>query len=251
MAKYHITPKGLPHICKAEKGRCPFGGMDDHYDSMEDAQAAINSKMENEFGLLPGNNVEQKKTVEVQIPEGKEVGAKYNVVFGELADGSYDSEEMTYKASKTYRGRKIHLYRDPQGYEHITAEFQNGKIDWDFEEEINHKFGYGSDYDWTEDEKAFKAKQNEINLSADTVSYEKPKSWFPEKMKAGEKYPVVFAEKQDGSFESEEMEFERKRKFKGRDVYIFKDKSGKKFVSYPHGETIDWIKMDMINERYG
>lgn len=254
MAKYHITPKGLPHICKAEKGRCPFGGSDSHYDSMEEAQAAVDSQMKNQFGLLPGNSPENgvsENKPEVNIPKGKEVGRKYPVVFGEFADGSYDSEEMTYKASRMYKGKRIDLYNTPEGYAHVTTEYPNGKIDWDFEEEINEKFGYGSDYDWREEEKAFKQKQNEINLAADTVSYEQPKRWFPEKMKVGEKYEVVYAENKDGSFETEQMTFERKRKFKGRDVYVFKDSMGMKFATYPHGETVDWTKMSLINERYG
>lgn len=52
MTKYHIKKDGTPGVCRAKNGNCPLGGSESHYDSMEDAQAAAQEKMENEFGVI-------------------------------------------------------------------------------------------------------------------------------------------------------------------------------------------------------
>lgn len=54
MTKYHINGKGVPSICRAEKGNCPFGGQDSHYDSEAEAQKAANKMNSMESGgILP------------------------------------------------------------------------------------------------------------------------------------------------------------------------------------------------------
>lgn len=40
MAKYHITSKGEPGLCRASKSPCPLGGESEHYASKDEAQAA-------------------------------------------------------------------------------------------------------------------------------------------------------------------------------------------------------------------
>lgn len=52
MTTYHINGKGVPSICRAVKGRCPFGNSDSHYDSKEEAQKAADKQMEQEFGII-------------------------------------------------------------------------------------------------------------------------------------------------------------------------------------------------------
>lgn len=48
MATYHINPKtGNPGRCRAELGNCPFGGAEEHYDSVESAAKAYEERMEN------------------------------------------------------------------------------------------------------------------------------------------------------------------------------------------------------------
>lgn len=59
MTKWHNGPKG-PSICKATKGKCPFGGADSHFDSKEDAQKMFESQSEQTYGLLPGMSSESK-----------------------------------------------------------------------------------------------------------------------------------------------------------------------------------------------
>lgn len=64
MTKYHINSKGVPAICKAEKGNCPFGGANDHYDSPEQAQAAADKIMAETYEILPYSDSEPKISVQ-------------------------------------------------------------------------------------------------------------------------------------------------------------------------------------------
>lgn len=50
--KYHINGKGIPAICKAAKGKCPFGGSDSHYKKIEDAQVIADMQNELNHGLI-------------------------------------------------------------------------------------------------------------------------------------------------------------------------------------------------------
>ena len=52
MAKFHINSKDMPAPCRAQKGNCPYGGEENHFDSKEKAQEYINIKSQEEFGLL-------------------------------------------------------------------------------------------------------------------------------------------------------------------------------------------------------
>lgn len=45
MANYHINGRGEPRSCSARPGNCPFGSVDDHYSSAEEAMSAFESKM--------------------------------------------------------------------------------------------------------------------------------------------------------------------------------------------------------------
>lgn len=56
MSKFHINKDGVPAPCRAQKGNCPYGGEDSHYDSIEEAQIAANKINEQQHGLLPGVN---------------------------------------------------------------------------------------------------------------------------------------------------------------------------------------------------
>lgn len=45
MAKYHINGEGNPGLCKAQSGKCPFGGEANHYGSQENARKAFELSM--------------------------------------------------------------------------------------------------------------------------------------------------------------------------------------------------------------
>lgn len=51
MAKYHINHKGEAGRCSAEKGKCPFGGENEHYDTAQTARVAFEANSERSFSL--------------------------------------------------------------------------------------------------------------------------------------------------------------------------------------------------------
>lgn len=58
--KYHIDKKGVPAVCKANKRKCPLGGVsgdENHYSSIEEAQAAIDRENLENFELLPNSDL--------------------------------------------------------------------------------------------------------------------------------------------------------------------------------------------------
>jgi len=48
MPKFHINNSGNVGICEALQGNCPFGGPEDHYDSIVSAARAFEKEMENQ-----------------------------------------------------------------------------------------------------------------------------------------------------------------------------------------------------------
>lgn len=51
--KFHINKRGIPSLCRAVKGKCPFGGERSHYNSLEEAIAAEKDIQTIENGILP------------------------------------------------------------------------------------------------------------------------------------------------------------------------------------------------------
>ena len=76
MSKFHINKHGVPAPCKATKGNCPLGGDDSHFRSEEEAQAFVNNRMENEYGLLGGTPSPEKM--------------KYEDIIEKINNGDYD-----------------------------------------------------------------------------------------------------------------------------------------------------------------
>lgn len=48
MAKYHIGKDGLPHVCRAKKGNCPYGSDAEHFTNKEDATKASQERLEHD-----------------------------------------------------------------------------------------------------------------------------------------------------------------------------------------------------------
>jgi hypothetical protein len=44
--RYHVNKNGIPGICQASSGRCPFGSDKDHYESPKEAVAAFEEKLD-------------------------------------------------------------------------------------------------------------------------------------------------------------------------------------------------------------
>lgn len=63
MPKFHISRSGKPAQCNARKENCPFGGDEQHYDSKQDAQRAVEENLEKKhMNLLSSSRGENKKT---------------------------------------------------------------------------------------------------------------------------------------------------------------------------------------------
>lgn len=80
--KWHNSPKG-PSVCKASKGKCPFGGEEAHYAEQETAMTVYQEEQEREFGLIPKkkshlpwseNNPHKWKSYSSYNPVGEEDG---------------------------------------------------------------------------------------------------------------------------------------------------------------------------------
>lgn len=62
MARYHINKNGVPAVCHAEKGKCPLGGVtgsENHYNSLEEAQTAVDNMHANDFINSSGDSPQQ------------------------------------------------------------------------------------------------------------------------------------------------------------------------------------------------
>ena len=59
MAKYHINNNGEAGLCRATKGSCPFGGSDEHFDSLEEARGQYEQKWAGAVAIF-GNYVNAK-----------------------------------------------------------------------------------------------------------------------------------------------------------------------------------------------
>lgn len=131
MSKFHINKHGVPSPCRAQKGNCPYGGEDSHYDSMEEAQIAANKMNEADYGLLA--------TSETENPE---YDAKVDEVFTEVAEylGKKDDEnrpnsddfqdEMNAAddLARKYFKAKIEAKRKGKDMGEVNKEF-DGKVD--------------------------------------------------------------------------------------------------------------------------
>lgn len=56
--KWHINKKGVPSVCKANKGKCPLG---EHFDNKEQAMKSAEEQLAREYGILPMSKSEIEK----------------------------------------------------------------------------------------------------------------------------------------------------------------------------------------------
>lgn len=67
MRKYHINPNtGLPGVCHATKGNCPYGGPEIHYETYSGALMDSQRKLEKEHKLLPASNLTDEEFKEYE-----------------------------------------------------------------------------------------------------------------------------------------------------------------------------------------
>lgn len=90
MAKFHINKKGVPALCRAKDGNCPFGGGEKHFDNLEDAQNYVTEQNENKFGILSGINILSEERLEDF--RNKRFYERYNRGSGEFNQKEFSSE---------------------------------------------------------------------------------------------------------------------------------------------------------------
>lgn len=71
MAKFHINSNGEPGKCSATQGKCPFGGAEDHFTSIEAAREQAERQLSDANGWSSkrkgGAPVEEKISIEVKV----------------------------------------------------------------------------------------------------------------------------------------------------------------------------------------
>ena len=92
MAKFHVNNEGVPGACRAsssdEARGCPFGDATDHYDTIGEARAAYEKKMEDEA-----------------VPEGKSAIKKQIPVDHFSAEGKAAKVDRAIEADLIYSGK--------------------------------------------------------------------------------------------------------------------------------------------------
>ena len=86
MSKFHIKKDGTPGKCNATKGNCPLGGSDSHFDSADEAQAAAQAKLEEQFGVTEKPSVDLTKTIPIDFVKNYKVDKDYYHKDGEDED---------------------------------------------------------------------------------------------------------------------------------------------------------------------
>lgn len=72
MTKFHINKQGVPAVCQAKEGNCPFGGSDKHFNNKEEAQDFADKVNEAKHSLLPDITSDDKfpeSTLKKDFPE--------------------------------------------------------------------------------------------------------------------------------------------------------------------------------------
>lgn len=139
MPMYHINKNGVPSVCKAKPGNCPYGGQDgneNHFSNIEDAQKAADKIHEKEFNLLPNNQLNlspsasQKIEKQIVVLKGKIDPDKFVSPTGNMGNNKPDSGgiwsstvDESGESGWTKWSRKTMFYRR-----------QKGKVTWDIAE---------------------------------------------------------------------------------------------------------------------
>lgn len=114
MSKYHINSKGVPGLCRATKGNCPYGGDESHYDSKEDAQKHADLQNEKEYGLI-GQNKEISITTKANLnnvfvdPYGYGAGKTARIVTSSELEIALEEEEEFPDYAEFYKSVKNYI----------------------------------------------------------------------------------------------------------------------------------------------
>ena len=125
MAKYHINSKGNPALCRATKGKCPFGGADQHFESQQEAYAHA-EKIHEQEAMNPNRRDLPDGFVEV-LSESEKNGRKTTTSRQHLDTGDLQTDTYFKGASRHRDGDEpARVVYDKNGRIHSKEYMKNG-----------------------------------------------------------------------------------------------------------------------------
>ena len=144
MSKFHINKHGVPAPCKATKGNCPLGGADgseNHFDTVEEAQAFVDNKNAQEHGLIPGMQ-----------REGFHEGSKFSAEESQISSLSkpLTPESLSSTLSSATEGKDVAFSYETESFNNTPVEF-SGEVTKIGDDTYSMKVRMGQ-YSMTEDD---------------------------------------------------------------------------------------------------
>lgn len=144
--RYHINPKtGVPSICRAEKGNCPYGGEtgeENHFATYSEAQKRSQEIFKESYQILPSNNDDEIMR-EIEFRK-KSSSSKFDSI-------PKGNNFETYKAIMNTKDENVIMgiiegeVYDYKDWPHISIALQNPNIPKDFLNEA--MFEYPEDFE--------------------------------------------------------------------------------------------------------
>ena len=125
ITKFHINSKGVPAPCKAIKGNCPFGGIDSHYDNMEEAQKAADEQGKRKHSILPATNSSYLHNK--YLRGKKEARPEFKFSIWQMRDMCFKFVKVNYDG-KEFDGKVIDFYSDGEDNSGLIIENNAGEI---------------------------------------------------------------------------------------------------------------------------
>lgn len=97
MAKFHINKEGNAGRCSATAGKCPFGGAEEHYKTIEDARRAV----ENQY-MEKDQMSANKNTKETQKQKNREISESLDSLTNHSA--SFESDTFAIAGIESWAG---------------------------------------------------------------------------------------------------------------------------------------------------
>lgn len=160
MSKFHINKHGVPSPCKATKGKCPLGGSDgneNHFDTVEEAQAFVDNKNAQEHGLIPGMqregihegskfSAEESQIKELSRPLKQETLSSTLAAATEGKDLSFSYETESFNNTPVEFSADISKVGDDNYNVNVSmSQYSMTEEDFDSEEEFEEYLSYGPD----------------------------------------------------------------------------------------------------------
>lgn len=129
MAKYHITSKGEPGVCRATSRPCPLGGEEEHYGSKAEAQQAYEKKMGES---TPPPSVSPKSNDQKRVEELMKRDADFARLDASVKAARQNNHELMQELAATSDPkREEELYAMIEMNNEYVAEADGYQLAWD------------------------------------------------------------------------------------------------------------------------